>query len=324
MKAVTGVLTAACAVALIAVPAAVRWPAAGGSRAGPTAEGSGGPGSCREHRLPTRPYLGVAPAGFPARTSGLASFAAAAAAEPQLVSFYARFGAPFDISAVCQVIKRGAVPIIQIQPRTASVAAIAAGRYDSYLARYARAVRAVGGTVVLSFGHEMNGYWYDWGYRDVSPATFIHAWRVIHTAFTRAGARNVIWLWTVNKNGRDVLPARGYWPGPAYVTWVGVDGYFRTSRATFAKIFQPTITDIRRFTSKPILIAETAVAPGPAQARQVTSLFTAVESRPYLLGLVWFDIDAKSKWQIEDDPAASAAFRAVLPGYLRHAGEAAR
>jgi mannan endo-1,4-beta-mannosidase len=319
---VTGVLSAACAAALIAVPSLMRWSTAGGSRARPAAEaGSGGTGPCQERRLPARPYLGVVPGGFPARTSGLASFAAAAAAEPQLVAFYTRFGAPFQASAVCQVIRHGAVPIIQIQPQTASVAAIAAGRYDRYLTRYAKAVRAVRGTVALSFGHEMNGYWYDWGYRDVPPATFIRAWRVIHAVFASAGARNVIWLWTVNKNGRDVLPARDYWPGPAYVTWVGVDGYLRTSRATFAKIFEHTITDIRKFTSKPILIAETAVAPGPAQAQQIVSLFTAVKSRPDLLGLVWFDIDAKSKWQIEGNPAASAALRAALPGYLPHTGQ---
>jgi hypothetical protein len=69
-------------------------------------------------------------------------------------------------------------------------------------------VRAVRGTVALSFGHEMNGYWYDWGYRDVSPASFIRAWRVIHAVFASAGARNVIWLWTVNKNGGAGLVRR--------------------------------------------------------------------------------------------------------------------
>jgi mannan endo-1,4-beta-mannosidase len=318
-KAVIGVLSVACAAALIAVPALLRWPAADRGRGVPAAASGGG--SCRQSRLPPAPYLGVAPSGFPASTSGLVSFAAAAAARPQLVSFYVRFGAPFDASAACEVIGRGAVPIIQIAPRTASVAAIAAGRYDRYLARYATAVRAVRGTVALSFGHEMNGYWYDWGYRDVPPATFIRAWRVIHGVFASVGARNVIWLWTVNKNGRDVLPARDYWPGAGYVTWVGVDGYFRTPQATFAKVFAPTLTDIRAFTSKPILIAETAVAPGPAQARQITELFTAVRSRPFLLGLVWFDVDAKSRWQIEGDQAASAALRAVLPGYLRHQGQ---
>ena len=46
-----------------------------------------------------------------------------------------------------------------------SIAAIASGQYDGYLSAYAEAVRAYRHPVILSFGHEMNGDWYSWGYR---------------------------------------------------------------------------------------------------------------------------------------------------------------
>ena len=49
--------------------------------------------------------------------------------------------------------------------------------------------------------------------------------------FRRAGVRNVIWLWTVNidrPGNRQRLGRRAlWWPGSAYVTWTGIDGYFR-------------------------------------------------------------------------------------------------
>ncbi len=81
-------------------------------------------------------------------------------------------------------------------------------------------MRAYRHPVILSFGHEMNGYWYSWGYRHTSPAMFVAAWRHIVTLFRAAGARNVTWLWTVNvidetQHGRIPRPGPG---GPATPT----------------------------------------------------------------------------------------------------------
>ena len=75
---------------------------------------------------------------------------------------------------------------MQINPKDVSLAAIASGHYDSYLRSYAEAVRSYRGPVILSFGHEMNGSWYSWGYRHTSPAVFVAAWRHIVTLFRAA------------------------------------------------------------------------------------------------------------------------------------------
>ena len=66
----------------------------------------------------------------------------------------------------------GAIPLVQLNPTHASVAAIAAGRYDGYLTAYAESIRSYHRPVILSFGHEMNGYWYKWGYTHTSPTDF--------------------------------------------------------------------------------------------------------------------------------------------------------
>ena len=68
----------------------------------------------------------------------------------------------------------------------------------AYLTTYAEAVRSYAHPVILSFGHEMNGHWYPWGYTHTSPTTFVAAWRHIVTLFRQMDVRNVTWLWTVN------------------------------------------------------------------------------------------------------------------------------
>jgi beta-mannanase len=74
-------------------------------------------------------------------------------------------------------------------------------------------VRAFGSPVVIGFGHEMNAYWYSWGYRHTRAATFVAAWRHIVTLFRARGARNVTWLWTLQADEPGTGPVAAWWPG---------------------------------------------------------------------------------------------------------------
>ena len=96
---------------------------------------------------------------------------------------------PFAVSFARQASqRRGAVPIVQIDPTFASVKAIADGNYDDYLKSYAASVGKYGHAVVIGFGHEMNAPWYPWGYRHVPATTFVAAWRHIVSVFRAQGA----------------------------------------------------------------------------------------------------------------------------------------
>ena len=119
-------------------------------------------------------------------------------AKPDMVMYYSGWFVPFPTRFATTAANNGAVPLVQMDPDSISVAGIASGQYDGYLSAYAEAVRAYRHPVILSFGHEMNGDWYSWGYRHTSPAVFVAAWRHIVTLFRALGARNVTWLWTVN------------------------------------------------------------------------------------------------------------------------------
>ena len=262
-------------------------------------------------------YVGVYERDAPASYTGIDRFAQAIGKQPDVVCYYSLWGEPFQVSFASSAARHGAVPLVQMDPEHVRPSAIASGRYDSYLRSFAAAVRAYHHRVILGFGHEMNGWWFTWGYQQASPASFIAAWRHIVTLFRAQGVSNVTWLWTVNiinaKGGID--PPSPWWPGNSYVTWVGIDGYYYKRSWTFAPLFGPTIKAVRRLTHDPILISETGAAPAVGQPAKVTDLFAGI--RAYgLLGFVWFNVNKDQDWQLSS-PAALAAFRRSAQAYKR-------
>ena len=160
----------------------------------------------------------------------------------------------------------GVVPFVQIDPTASSINGIANGTYDDYLRSYADSVRDFRHAVIIGFGHEMNASWYPWGYKHVLAATFVGAWRHIVTLFRQEGAENVTWLWTLQADEPGTGPIASWWPGANYVTWVGIDGYYYRPADTFTSVFGTTINQVRTFTSKPVLLSETAVGPAVGSA----------------------------------------------------------
>ena len=270
--------------------------------------------------LPTNPasYLGVYETGPPHTYQPVADFTQAVGKQPNLVGYYSGWGEPFQTSFAVTVHGHGAATILQWDPTYASVPRIAAGGYDGYLRSFADSVRDFGQPVVIGFGHEMNAPWYSWGYGNLPPPTFVAAWRHIVTLFRGQRADNVTWLWTLQADEPGTGPVTSWWPGAAYVTWVGIDGYYYRPSDTFASVFGKTIAQVRAFTGKPLLLSETAVGPEAGQPVKVRDLFNGM--RQYgTLGLVWFDIAQEDgvyhqDWHIEDSPAAVTAFRRDASG----------
>jgi hypothetical protein len=270
--------------------------------------------------LPTRlsSYLGVYAPGTPRGYQSVSHFAMSTGRRPNLVGYYSGWGEPFAKSFAQTVRRHGAVPILQINPTYASVSKIAAGGYDGYLRSFANSVRDFGHAVVIGFGHEMNATWYSWGYGHVKASTFVAAWRHIVSLFRSNGADNVTWLWTINQDLNRTGPIASWWPGPRYVSWVGIDGYYYRPTDTFASVFGKTIAQVRAFTRKPVLLSETAVGPGAGQAEKIQDLFAGMQEYQ-TLGLVWFDIAQHQgiyhqDWRVEDQVAAETAFRAAVSG----------
>jgi mannan endo-1,4-beta-mannosidase len=271
-------------------------------------------------------YLGVFEAGAPPSYGPINEFTQAVGKEPNLLLFYSGWAQPFPVSMADSMHRHGLTPLVQIDPTLASVSAIASGYYDDYLRQYADSVHDYGHAVVIGFGHEMNATWYRWGYGHTSPSTFVAAWQHIVTLFRQQGDDNVTWLWTIQADQPNTGPIQSWWPGPSYVTWVGINGFYNQPSDTFTNVFGPTINQVRQLTRKPILLSETAVARRADQYTNILNLFNGI-AQYGTLGLVWFDKDQSAQavphgdpgnlqedWRIEDSPLAEKAFRFGVSG----------
>ncbi len=276
--------------------------------------------------LPPAPtsYLGVFEEGTPPGYGPVGDFAQAIGKKPNLIGYYSGWAQQFATSFADSMHSHGVIPFVQIDPTFASVAGIADGAYDGYLKQYADSVADFGHPVVIGFGHEMNASWYSWGYGHVLPSTFVAAWRHIVTVFHSEGADNVTWLWTLQADEPGTgQPLSAWWPGPKYVDWVGIDGYYSKPSDDFTSVFAPTIDQVRMFTDKPILLSETAVGRKDNQFANIVNLFNGM-AQYKTLGLVWFDKDQSLQttppgtphqdWRIEDNSLAERAFRLGVSG----------
>jgi mannan endo-1,4-beta-mannosidase len=271
--------------------------------------------------LPATPlsYLGVYEDGVPGSFSGVAQFGLSVGAAPNIALYYSSWNEQFSSSFAEQAYAEGITAAVQMEPFGVSISGIASGDSDGYLESFASQVRDFGHAVIIGFGHEPDGSWYPWGAGRVSPGTWIAAWRHVVDVFRAEGADNVIWLWTVNSQGPEAATAEAWWPGSAYVTWIGLDGYYARPGETFESIFD-TILDVVQGLGKPIIISETAVGPGTGnQVAGIANLFAGLRANR-LLGLIWFDQAQDSgpyrqDWRLEGHPALVQAFRAAA-GYL--------
>ena len=161
-----------------------------------------------------------------------------------LVAFYVAWGdkpdQQFPVRMAETVSEMGSVPVITWEPwvvdfdpkvrrnlpplaerEYASLRAIAKGDYDFYIVPWARAAAAHGKPLFLRFAHEMNDpYRYPWGPQNGNrPEDFIAAWQRVHQIFQKMEATNVIWVWSPHVS----MPwLEYYYPGDAYVDWIGV------------------------------------------------------------------------------------------------------
>lgn len=288
--------------------------AAGADTAG--ADGGGGdafvaPYDVRPLLKPAKKYFGVAVAKAPHNPEAVSAYATMVGKQPNLLEYYAEWGDGFDASGVREAWQHGAMTLMSWEPLHTNLGDIAAGKSDAYLKKYAKSVRALNLPIVIDFADEFNGHWETWGTNDITPAQFVAAWRHIHDLFVDAGAGNVIWAWTPNIiNPVRKIQLKPYYPGDGYVDWVGIVGYFTVDQPNaFDKLFGPTMNEIRAFTQKPFLIAETSSEPGQRRRADVKNLFDGVAARKDVLGFVWFNVRKRADWRLEASPLARDEFR---------------
>jgi beta-mannanase len=193
-------------------------------------------------------------------------------------------GISFPHQAVTEISEAGTVPFIRIMPRsgffsnradpTYSLEAIAAGEYDDELSEWFRDAAAFEQPLLVEFGTEMNAEWFSWngshngagattGYGDPEqadgPEVFRDAYRHIVSIAYEQDATNITWFFHVNALSVPQEPWNSidaYYPGDAYVDWIGVSIYGTQTPKGRAVSFSETLADVY-----PILTALSSKAP---------------------------------------------------------------
>lgn len=272
-------------------------------------------------------YFGVALADASgSRPDPSADFDGATGTAPTMQMMFEDFTDTFDISEARAITASGRLPVLTWEPfdhsapltNPFSLARIAAGDFDAYLQEQGGRFAALNAPVVVRFAHEMNGGWYPWGVTAPgnTAADYIAAYRHVHDVVTAAGATNVVWMWAPNNINADTsIQLASVYPGDDLVDWVGLSAYYSGHWNTFTEQFSPTFAQLEAVApSKPIVIAETSVERSVNRPSQTTQLIGVVRDSPRLIGLIWFNIDKRARWSIDDDPATAVALGTAVRG----------
>jgi len=136
--------------------------------------------------------------------------------------------------------------------------AIAEGKYDTYIDKWAADAKKFGLPFYLRWGHEMNDpYRYPWGQQNNSPEDYIAAWQHVVGRFQALGAVNAVWIWSPH----PAYSYKEFYPGHQFVDWIGLTALNYGTVATwsqwwsFSDIIGKAYSDLSLY-NKPLMLTE--------------------------------------------------------------------
>ena len=288
---------------------------------------------------PTGVQLGVF---TPDAGPGLAAFESEIGRKTDSFLWYQAIGDNLDTADLGPIAQSGHVIQLAWEPHDPNAADpvnqpayqlrnITAGNFDADIHRWAQQLKNFGSPVIFRPMCEMNGNWVPWGgtVNGNQPQDYIPAWRHIHDIFVQEGATNVKFVWSPNQDNTAADAANTfstYYPGDAYVDYVGIDGYnwgtmyqapaWSSQWKSFTDTFAPSYDVAVARTSKPVIICETAsTEQGGDKAQWISDMFAQLPvCFPRITSVTWFNINKETDWRVESSPASLAAFKtAVAP-----------
>jgi hypothetical protein len=266
--------------------------------------------------------------------AGIVAFEHAIGRKLAISSLYLSWNEPMPVALARWDLRGGRIPMISWTGE--SSARLLAGTSDSWVRAQALALKSLPGPVLLRYFPEMNN-----GYEARlagSPAQFVAAWRHLHEIFASAGAANVHWVWNPSGVGFATGFAQRFYPGDAYVNWIGADGYNWAPRLpgvawrSFSDIFS-AFYRWAEHAAKPLLIGEFGAVEGRPDAKAAWLRQAGKELRtqfPRIKAVVYFNsihenFGYQFDWKVTSSSSALAAFRALArdPYFTAHPAEPA-
>jgi len=197
----------------------------------------------------------------------------------------------FPSAAAETIHSAGKVPFIRMMPRSGfdeggpdplyTMQKIIDGEFDPELVRWAVEASAIGYPLLVEFGTEVNGNWFPWngeyngggrleGYGNPSladgPERFRDAYRHIIDICNENGADNITWFFHIDAYSQpkeDWNRMENYYPGDAYIDWLGVSIYGAQNKGedyqSFGEILNDIYPDLSGLADKPVAVLEFAV-----------------------------------------------------------------
>ncbi|MFL6136861.1 MAG: glycoside hydrolase family 26 protein [Frankiaceae bacterium] len=229
-----------------------------------------------------------------------------------------RAGESFPAAHAAMVRSGGAVPMLAWAPSDVTLAQIAAGDQDAYIAQWAQDAAAYGHPVLLRLFPELNCRWSPWaaGVGGNTADDFVAAWHHVVAAFRTAGAGNVRFIWNVGYScDTDLLPV---WPGASWVDYTGIDVYnWGDPTADLADAHLLPMLDIVRTLGPNVPVMLPEVGANRAHGSQGPWLreLLRVSAAEGIRALVYFDEDrsatAHPDWRLGSDDPFVPRLRAV-------------
>ncbi len=218
------------------------------------------------------------------------------------------------------------------------------GKWDAYIDMWATQSRALEKPLLVSWGLEMNGFWFPWSGsysgRDkpvqgcpkcfAGPETFKRAYRYVVDRVRARGATNIVWVWHANNTSdpeeRWNAMAQ-YYPGPQYADWIAMSAY-GTQYASEgwvsvdAAMVIPYTALSRVDETRPIMLAEWGVGEFPKKGDKGKWIAEFLERLPRDFPRIRAGVFWHERWQNADQsisnlranssPEALAAYRAGI------------
>ncbi|CAK0754453.1 mannan endo-1,4-beta-mannosidase [Gammaproteobacteria bacterium] len=208
-------------------------------------------------------------------------------------------------------------------PNPINLHSILAGKFDTYIDRWADAAKShEGRPMLVAWGLEMNGQWFPWsgifhgagkhiqgksGY--LGPETYKRAYRYVVDRVRTRGATDIIWVFQTNGYSIPETPwnrMAEYYPGSDYVDWLGMSAYgkqfsYQDWATPVEAMDKPYQELIKVDPAKPVILAEWGVGEFPKSGskafyirdtlQRITSHYSRIKA-----AIFWHE-----RWQNQDE-----------------------